>query len=445
MNRWILLFALILGAFSTAYAEQLDPSFAGIESTTAPKDLEAVALLELADGRLLSVFAQPTSSDQSLIFRTRSQNSGGGAGTTVVHNLPGIVAGALDSKGRLVVVGTTLASVNGTDFRVARFLPDGSVDNSFGTSGRVAVDFSGQNDYGVAVALDKHDNIVVVGSATVSATDTDFAAVRLSASNGSVLYALRIAFDLAPGQQLDQANAVAVTNDGRILVGGIAYDDAINKWRIALARLTPTGSIDTSFCSPSCNFQGTYTAINSGRRIYYFGTGDAHSDFLNGMESIGNGNFYVVGTSSPSDGSGPKAAIANINSAGNYLTEMVGTTGGVTNYRSVKSADGLGTRLLVSGDAGDGRMYLQAFSAGLTPLANYGSCLVNNSGICISVAAGGDFGPDKAGPINLDRTGRLLFTGSFIEDAGDKRGVLITRVTNDTGPQPDLIFRNGFQ
>lgn len=451
MNRLILLVAFILGAFGTAHAEQLDPSFSGgIVALNQPFDSETVALLELPDGKVLNVNSQPTSLDSDLFlnFVTLPQS---GNGTSAIYqgvNLPGIVASVLDSKGRRVVVGATSAGPNGTDFRVARFLPDGSFDNSFGSNGRVAVDLSNGNDYALAVALDKDDNIVVAGSATLSGTDTDFAVVLLRASNGSVLNAVLIPFDLAPGQRLDQANAVAVANDGRILVGGVAYDDAIDKFRIGLARLTPTGSIDTSFCSPSCNFPGTYGAINSGRRVYFFGSGDAHSDQLFGMESIGNGNFYIVGTSSPSDGSGPKAAIANINSAGNYVTEAIGVVGSgplgqPKNYRAVKSADGLGTRLLVSGDAGNGRLYMQAFSAGLIPIANYGNCLFDNSGFCFSAATGGDVGPNKAGPVNLDKTGRPLFTGSF--QASTKRAVLLARFTNDTGPKPDLIFRTGFQ
>lgn len=242
MNRLTLLVTCIIGACGSAHAEQLDTSFGGgiVEFYTAPSS-ETVAAFELADGKVRKIYTTPTSSSESLKFITLTQNGDLVPLTNQVHNLPGIVAAALDSKGRTVVVGTTLPGANGTDFRVARFLPDGTFDNSFGISGRVAVDLSSQNDYAVAVALDKDDNIVVVGSATLSATDTDFAVARLSATNGSVLNVVLIPFDLAPGQLLDQANAVAVANDGRILVGGIAYDDAINKFRIGLARLTPTG------------------------------------------------------------------------------------------------------------------------------------------------------------------------------------------------------------
>ena len=438
---------LIAASATCVHAEQLLDRVA----INSAADLNAVALLELPDRKLLNVYSQPTSSSVSLILETITVLiNGTTTATTEVYNLPGIVAAAVDSKGRGIVVGTTSAGSNGTDFRIARILPDGSFDSSFGNSGRVAVDLSTQNDYAAAVALDKDDNIVVVGTATLSATDTDFAVVRLSASNGSVLSAVLIPFDLAPSQRLDQASAVNVTNDGRILVGGVAYDGAINKFRIALARLTPTGSIDSTFCNPSCNFQGAYTGINSGRRIYFFGASDAHSDQLYGMGSIGNGDFYVVGTSSPADGSGPKASIAKISSAGNYLTERIGTVGGGALgepkvYRAVKSADGLGTRLLLSGDAGNGLLYVQAFTSSLAPVSGYGNCLESDSGLCFSSSAVGDVGPDTAGPINLDRTGRPLFTGSFIQSSGDVRGVLRAIITNDSGPRPDLIFRNGFQ
>ena len=178
---------LIAASATCVHAEQLLDRVA----INSAADLNAVALLELPDRKLLNVYSQPTSSSVSLILETITVLiNGTTTATTEVYNLPGIVAAAVDSKGRGIVVGTTSAGSNGTDFRIARILPDGSFDSSFGNSGRVAVDLSTQNDYAAAVALDKDDNIVVVGTATLSATDTDFAVVRLSASNGSVLSAV---------------------------------------------------------------------------------------------------------------------------------------------------------------------------------------------------------------------------------------------------------------
>src|SRR5262249_27100578 len=50
---------------------------------------------------------------------------------------------ATAQDGKIVVVGSTLSGPpNGYDFAVVRYTPDGSIDQTFGTNGRVTTDFS---------------------------------------------------------------------------------------------------------------------------------------------------------------------------------------------------------------------------------------------------------------------------------------------------------------
>ena len=68
------------------------------------------------------------------------------------------------------------------DFAVARLNPDGSPDMSFGTAGKATVPFDLGGDHfdeAAAVALQPDGRIVVAGSARVSSTDSNFA-VRAS-------------------------------------------------------------------------------------------------------------------------------------------------------------------------------------------------------------------------------------------------------------------------
>ena len=70
------------------------------------------------------------------------------------------------------------------DFALARYNPDGSLDDSFGTGGRVLTDFgSSADDEARAVALQSDGKIVVAGVASVSGGN-DFATARYNVQLG---------------------------------------------------------------------------------------------------------------------------------------------------------------------------------------------------------------------------------------------------------------------
>lgn len=81
-------------------------------------------------------------------------------------NVSTIGGAAIDSQGRIVLVGSRLQFGADRDFRVIRLLPNGSADTSFSSDGEVEIAFDrgGNNgDYAHAVAIDAQDRIVVVG------------------------------------------------------------------------------------------------------------------------------------------------------------------------------------------------------------------------------------------------------------------------------------------
>jgi uncharacterized delta-60 repeat protein len=89
---------------------------------------------------------------------------------------------ALQDDGKIVVAGSTFSSGN-DDFVLTRYDADGSFDTTFNGSGKVitAVGFNGDNAQSVAVSAD--GNIVVAGYASnVSNSKTDFAVVRYVAT-----------------------------------------------------------------------------------------------------------------------------------------------------------------------------------------------------------------------------------------------------------------------
>jgi uncharacterized delta-60 repeat protein len=80
---------------------------------------------------------------------------------------------AVDSAGRIVVAGGEI-SVNGSQFAVGRFEPDGDVDSTFGTGGLVLTPTAGltSTDLANGVAVQDDDKILVAGISTAPAFTT---------------------------------------------------------------------------------------------------------------------------------------------------------------------------------------------------------------------------------------------------------------------------------
>lgn len=154
---------------------------------------------------------------------------------------------ALDGQGRIVVVGWSDEGED-VDWAVARLLPDGTLDQTFGPdhNGMVRTGFGGDNDRARAVAIDAFNRIVVVGDQQDDISDeSDFGIIRLN-SDGTV----DTTFDgdglltLEFGEN-DTAHAVAIDEAGRILVAG----DSGPPFQIALARIHENGGLDATFGS----------------------------------------------------------------------------------------------------------------------------------------------------------------------------------------------------
>jgi uncharacterized delta-60 repeat protein len=152
---------------------------------------------------------------------------------------------------------------------VSRLNSDGTLDPTFGTGGQVAVDFGASAGFlsaaGLAVGPD--GKVVVVSSGNYSAPTVTV--VRLTASgqldptfDGDGRQ--QVEFDLT--DQPDSASGVdvAVTADGKILVGGTATElrttwtvgDPPARSAFAVARLNPDGSLDTTFDGDGVQFVG---------------------------------------------------------------------------------------------------------------------------------------------------------------------------------------------
>jgi uncharacterized delta-60 repeat protein len=171
-------------------------------------------------------------------------------------------ATALQANGQVIAAGNTPNPLTGvTQFALARFNADGSLDRSFGTNGRVITNLGGANQGILAVAVQKNGDIIAAGFFGTK----DFALARYLptgkldktfGSNGIET----VAFSGAA-----QINAIAIQSDGKIDVAGTA-DNTLGSHRFTLARFTTAGKLDTSFGTngiASTSFAGTGGQANA--------------------------------------------------------------------------------------------------------------------------------------------------------------------------------------
>jgi uncharacterized delta-60 repeat protein len=157
---------------------------------------------------------------------------------------------AIQPDGRIVVAGSAVVGTNAPDFAVARYLPDGSLDRSFSGDGKVTTAL-GDEEQAYDVLIQPNGSIVAVGYTDAQGTD-DFALVRYF-PNGT----LDPSFSNDGIQRTglghdDIAEAAALRSDGKIIVVGTRYEDddscfACLDLDLAYAMYKPDGSLDSGF------------------------------------------------------------------------------------------------------------------------------------------------------------------------------------------------------
>ncbi len=176
---------------------------AGYYASVSTGNDTALARYE-ADGRLDTTFG-----------------SGGIATAAFSPDTDEALAMTLQSDGKIVIAGC-IRNGGPNDYLTARFNQNGSIDTLFGTGGRTIIPFSSLLDIALGVAVQNDGRIVAVGFAS-NGVNNDFGVVRLNPDgmpDASFGVGGRLLTPL--GTSTDNANAVAVQEDGRIVVVGRA-------------------------------------------------------------------------------------------------------------------------------------------------------------------------------------------------------------------------------
>jgi uncharacterized delta-60 repeat protein len=346
---------------------------------------------------------------------------------------------AVQSNGKIVVGGSS-----NIDFALARYNTDGSLDATFGTNGRVITDFFGDIDAGGSVALQADGKILMAGGALTRNTSEDFALTRYN-SDGSLDLSFGISGKLTTDffGDVDHANSVALCSDGKIIAAGRSFTDQGEAF--AMVRYKTNGELDAGFGSGgkvitrsagmnivSIVIQPDGKIVASGNPgftlVRYnidgtldpsFGTGGIETANINGaVNAIAlqtNGKIVAAGSmSSDPNGSNVDFALLRFNANGDLDTNF-GTNGMVTidfNDFDVARAVAIQSdgRIVAAGQAGQGSIDHDFAVARLE----------SNGSLDPTFGQGGKLLTDFSGELDiawalvLQRDGKILAVGDSI-------------------------------
>ena len=241
---------------------------AGVQkNNTSPLDLAVQAdgkLLTLGDDADASVawrltrLAPDGSPDTTFgtngIVATRFPNSTGGYPTAMT----------LQPDGKVVVVGFIYGGTTSyRDWGMARYLPDGSLDASFGTDGLVRTEFS-EGRWLTDVDLAPDGKILVSGSSDRLNMQLQLARFNADGTLDTTFGTNGITVnDLFPTRNCDFAQTVKRQNDGKIVLAGTTGHADSSTGEFAILRYNADGTLDTSFAG-----DGIQTVYAGGYNLY---------------------------------------------------------------------------------------------------------------------------------------------------------------------------------
>ncbi len=276
----------------------------GSVSTNIGTSAQATSVVIQPDGKILTVGTVGTGDSQDTVLVRYNPNgsldASFGNNGIVIQALSPVNEKAndlgLQSDGKIIVAGNIFSvATQTTDFSVARFNQNGSLDTTFGTNGIATFDQSGNDNFN-AVAVQSDNKIVAVGS-TFPSANQDFAAVRFTengtldstfANNGVFIY------EASPFDTNQSYKAVKIMADGHIVLAGSGGTTIALEF---LAMLGSNGILDSNFGSGGIKFisasdtslkmdlevlpDGKFMVLNRFKIHKLLSNGDPDPDFTN--------------------------------------------------------------------------------------------------------------------------------------------------------------------
>jgi uncharacterized delta-60 repeat protein len=159
-----------------------------------------------------------------------------------------------------------------------KFLPDGSIDASWGTNGMVTFNYGVGGTFAYSMKVLSDGKILISGSTYITVANAAFFAARFNADgtpdltfNGTGVWTY------AYSTQEDICNTMILQFDGKIVLAGRSGGTVMNQ--LLFTRLNSDGTLDTGFGTNG------FTAINSATQ----------NENLNGLGLLSNGTIIGVG------------------------------------------------------------------------------------------------------------------------------------------------------
>ncbi len=337
-------------------------------------------------------------------------------GVSAVHQI------AVQPDGRIVAAGHTSPGSGQPDFGLVRYRPDGSLDSTFGGGdGIVIIDLAGQATRAPSMALTPNGSIIM-------AAQTDLPGGRLlitrSRSDGSPDLAFGtggIAVHDFPGSQL-AVEDVASDAAGNAVVGGGKYNGNGTGAQHLLARVTPTGALDSTFGVGGVVtwVQGPGYGVVGSVAIQRDG-GIVAAGFTDNTRSETIARYLPSGQADGSFGTG-----------GHVTTPIDGSLPGFD--RPGTDVDVLRDgRIAVAGEMRSGTSHVRL--AVVTPSGSPDPAFDGDDGV-VELPLGDPDVPDDGGFLALTRTGGIVVAGTDLVAGGE--GNLEIVAVPSLAPRADL-------
>ncbi len=313
---------------------------------------------------------------------------------------------------------------------LTRYNADGSIDNTFGINGKV---LSNMNtiDGGNAIAIQPDGKIVILGTWWIQPTpttyNTQFVLERYNTDGTpDTTFATNGRLITIFGAGYDTPKAITLQADGKIIAVGKSYNN-----NFAIARYTTNGALDTTF-------------DGDGKLITSFGSGT--TGIANFVTAHPDGKIVVTGTTSTTTGPAIAFAVAKYNANGSLDTSFDG--------------DGKATAPLDAGDASvtvtavarqdDGKFLVTTTSAlyGMNDVNRFTTRRYNANGSIdtgfgtngkVDTEIGSNFSETSA--IAVQANGNILVAGYYRDPSSMQNSFALVRYgSNGT---PDVTFGIG--
>ena len=301
----------------------------------------------------------------------------------------------IQADGKIVLGGRSEKDGN-SDFAIARYLSNGTLDSSFASGGQRLTPIGDAGDFGLALAIQPDGKILQFGNAALGATGTDFALVRYL-TDGSLdpdFGTSGIATFNFAGSSFDLAGDLLIQPDGKIVLGGESNDN------FAFIRCLANGALDSSF------------GID-GKVLIDFGGQDG----IHGIALQPDGKIVACGESFTTNGNSLEFAVARLDTDGELDPGFNGSGGQLIGFGpSAEIANGITVqsdgKIVIVGSTrvgGDSDFVLVRFLADGQLDAGFG-----NGGGAISPISEDD--DDDAYQVHAGGDGKLLVCGVAIND-----------------------------